>query len=522
MIGFHIDMNVVQYKGDYLKKWLRHLSKIGYDTIIWEVENNVQWETCPECVSPDAFSKFEFKEILDYSLSLGLEPIPLFQTIGHCEYVLKHKKFKYLAELDGNISQYCPRKPEVIDFIHSWIEEYISVFKGIRYFHIGADEAYSLGKCDSCAKFVTDHSLSELFITYINKVAEPIYSRNIVPIIWGDMIFKHHEALEKLSRKIMVFDWMYDVYCGDGEVWVWGKRKQNRHKLSKNTLGRFKDYLFPNGDEPGAIPETFYTADFLSDQGFQTVTCPGSSSSGDNVFSPRNLYHMRNTYDSMHKGLCNHLQGVVLTSWSVHLFPWELQLACIAMPKYIKMNPDASLDKYKKWFAKQYFNLDSGTEFWKACGLLSKSCLFTYTKSLGFNKSTQPVEKEYIDRQIEKAAEDGKIECELQNCRKRLEEYEEALVIFEKLSQQLTKNNDLIYFWELAARNLINRAKASIYLLEKKAGYSNLNGQNILKDMKKLRMKTEKMYEDIVKPTRRNEILGWIFDSMAYCLEQRL
>ena len=65
-IGYHIDMNVIQFKGEYLKSWLNTLAGIGYDTIIWEVENNIQWESCPECVSPDAFSKDEFKELLDY------------------------------------------------------------------------------------------------------------------------------------------------------------------------------------------------------------------------------------------------------------------------------------------------------------------------------------------------------------------------------------------------------------------------------------------------------------------------
>jgi hypothetical protein len=34
-----------------LKKKLKELADLGYNTIIWEVENNIRWDTCPECVS---------------------------------------------------------------------------------------------------------------------------------------------------------------------------------------------------------------------------------------------------------------------------------------------------------------------------------------------------------------------------------------------------------------------------------------------------------------------------------------
>src|SRR5512133_1215455 len=112
MIAFHIDMNMAQYQAGYLKSWLAKLAQAGYDSILWEVENNVQWETCPECASPDAFSKDEFRALLNECRALGMEPIPLFQTIGHAEYVLKHPAYAHLKELPDKIDQYCPRNPD--------------------------------------------------------------------------------------------------------------------------------------------------------------------------------------------------------------------------------------------------------------------------------------------------------------------------------------------------------------------------------------------------------------------------
>ncbi|HMA53850.1 MAG TPA: family 20 glycosylhydrolase, partial [Acidobacteriota bacterium] len=163
LTGFHIDMNIAQFRGPYLRSALKALAAKGYNAIIWEVENNIRWETCPECVSPDAFTKAEFKDILAYSRSLGLEPIPLLQTIGHCEYVLKNERYKPLAEVPGRIDQYCPRNPEVVAFLTKWLEEYLDVFGPVRVFHLGADEAYTLGECPRCRAFAAEHSLSELY-----------------------------------------------------------------------------------------------------------------------------------------------------------------------------------------------------------------------------------------------------------------------------------------------------------------------------------------------------------------------
>jgi hypothetical protein len=98
MIGFHIDMNMAQFRADYLERWLRELARIGYNTILWEAENNVRWETCPECVAPEAFSKKEFKRLLDLCHELGLESVPLLQTLGHSEYALKHDRYRDLRE----------------------------------------------------------------------------------------------------------------------------------------------------------------------------------------------------------------------------------------------------------------------------------------------------------------------------------------------------------------------------------------------------------------------------------------
>lgn len=523
IIGFHIDMNISQFKGNYLKQELKMLADLGYNTIIWEVENNIKWETCPECVSPDAFTKEEFKEILAYSRKLGLEPIPLLQTIGHCEYVLKNEKYEKLKELPDRIDQYCPRNPDVVPFLKKWTNEYLEVFGDVKYFHLGADEAYSLGKCPKCSAYAEEHSLSDLYISHINAVSQPLIEKGVRPIIWGDMILHHPEALDKLSKKVMIFDWLYDRYYGSGSVQVWGRGNQGRDDLDAGTLERFGAYLYPFGDEPSRDPDPFYTADYLESRGFDVVICPSSSSYGDSVFAPRTFYHMRNTYDSFRKGMSGKLKGAVLTSWTVHLFPGELQKTSMELPNFIVNDPNCEIDSYQDHYVRKHFGIDD-TRFFTAAGMLAKRGLFNYAADLGFFKEAMPAPKEYVMNRLDEIAKKGELEKELETCENRLEEYRKGFMMFGEYAKAVHKGQDELIFWELAARNLINRAEAGRILLKNRMNRNDQDvkaeAEKILERLQALRKETEAAYSTRVKPSRTKEIMQWMYDSMETALKE--
>ena len=529
MIGFHIDMNMAQYQADYLKRWLSDLAHAGYDTILWEVENNVAWETCPECASPDAFSKPVFRDLLAECRSLGLEPIPLLQTIGHAEYVLKHEKYAPLKELPDKLDQYCPQNPDVLPFLQDWMTEYLELFGPLRYFHIGADEAWWIGQCPRCKAYAAEHSLSQLYIQHVNQVTGFLQARGVKPCLWADMLLHYPEALAQMSREVVLFDWIYSVYPDSGKVHVWGQGLTRSEDLRPETLARFGPYLYPQGDEPGREPETFYTADYLSEQGFEVVTCPGASSYGDNVFSPRNWLHVANTFGSFQKGAQPTLKGALLTSWSVHLFPWELQWPAIHAPTFQQAQPEGDLQDYPAWYAQEHFGLPELT-FWQAAGLLSKSCLFTHTSSLGFSKNCQPVPEGHA-RQVLASLSAAEREAAAKNCQARQEEYESGLGLFQDLAARAVRGQEELRLWALAARNLIDRAKASGFLLEHAedllagrclSGAAAQAAQEHLHSQRTLRAATEAVYQEMIQPTRRAEMMDYLFGAVEEALQSLL
>ena len=63
MIAFHFDFNFAHFRMDYLKEKLRYLRSNSYDTIIWELENAVRFDTAPAAAARDAVSKEEFTKL---------------------------------------------------------------------------------------------------------------------------------------------------------------------------------------------------------------------------------------------------------------------------------------------------------------------------------------------------------------------------------------------------------------------------------------------------------------------------
>jgi hypothetical protein len=541
MLGFHIDMNMAHYRAEYLRKWLAELARLGYDTVLWEVENAIAWESCPECVAPDAFTKNEFRSLLAECRLRGLEPIPLLQTIGHAEYVLKHEKYRHLRELPHRHDQYCPRNAEVLPFLHAWIGEYLDLFGAVKHFHLGADESMCLGACPACKAYAEHHGLSRLYVDHVNAVARPLLQRGITPIVWADMALAWPEAIAELSQQVMLFDWRYDIYRGCGKVCVWSRamRREGDTLVFADAMTepadfapafreKFGRYLYPAGGQADAEPETFYTADFLADQGFRVVTCPAASHYGDNVFSPRDRLHTANVLDSVGKGMGAGLHGSLLTSWSVHLFPWELQLAYIGAPPFVRANPGGGEEALREAFVKERFGVRASA-FFDACDLLSGACLFTNTATLGFGKSCEPVAPDHVQRTITDLRSENRLGREAGVCRERLSEYARALDLLRQLDGQVLRGQDLVRQWKLAARNLANRAEVSAFLLDHADAVADGavlppdEGQRariLLGRLRQLRKETDEAYAAMIKPTRRAYMVGCMFAAVERAMER--
>lgn len=148
-----------------------------------------------------------------------LEIIPLVQTFGHLEYVLKLPQFSHLRENPGVPQALCPSRNDSFIIVQKLIDQamlfhlnctvelfthcsfhfqIMSLHKDIRFLHVGCDEVFHMGECSLCSLKPKD----SLFLSHVERVATYVTSKyNVKPIIWDDML-RHITASELNDYKL--------------------------------------------------------------------------------------------------------------------------------------------------------------------------------------------------------------------------------------------------------------------------------------------------------------------------------
>ncbi len=403
LIIFHIDMNSVSLKKEYLRTWLKNLADMGYNAVLWEIEDEVQWETCPECASPDAFTKKEFREILDYSRKLGLEPIPLLQTIAHAEYVLQKKKYIPFRENPKRYDCYCISNPEVREFLTKWIREYLDLFGDIRYFHLGGDEAHTMGTCPRCSAYVKKYGANALYLSHLKEIAKPILEKGIRPGVWDDMILKYPDQLSMTPKEFVLWDW--DYWTGDttpDSVMVRSKRDfLSKEEITKDISNQFPEIL----DESGNL-RAFYSSDFLKNRGYDVILCSSSRSHLDGVFAGKHDLHAPNIIGAAKKTVQSELLGNCVTSWAAIIPNYETQQPWIYLAPLAIKYPDLSRRELFEKASMALFGCHENN-FFEAISLTGYPFVFARDKSTGImasgmGKDGLPAPPGYIKDLIEK------------------------------------------------------------------------------------------------------------------------
>lgn len=365
LLVLHLDFNTIQMRKSCVVDCLRTAARSGYTAVLWEIENKVRWETCPECVHPEAFTKDEFREILAEARRLRLEPIPLLQTFGHAEYVLMNGRHPEWMEDPGFPACYCVSKPEVRVFLRRMIGEYLELFgPDVRRFHLGGDEAKAFCRCPVCSK----RKRMELYAEHLQAVAEPLFQKGISPGIWCDMVLGDAEAFRSvgLPKAFSVWHWDY-VYDGRGNRREWTDRM-----------------------------------DVLRELGHDVVFCVSSSSSGDGPFLPRYGAHMDNVAAAAELFRRERLLGLCMTSWSVRKFPKVLQYPIwhFAAKRTIDPSPDRGQDEndaYARFLGPQETAVLRGLTEWE-----KHFCSYDATGWWTYIKDASPAPAGTFDKVMER------------------------------------------------------------------------------------------------------------------------
>src|SRR4051812_15856404 len=96
--GFHLDLRIQVMTMPALRNFAAKLKKEGMNTLIMEWEGTYPFKSHPMIPNRYAYTKSQIDSFISYCTHLGIDVIPLQQSFGHVEYILRNYRYKNLRE----------------------------------------------------------------------------------------------------------------------------------------------------------------------------------------------------------------------------------------------------------------------------------------------------------------------------------------------------------------------------------------------------------------------------------------
>ncbi len=273
--GFHLDLRIQVMTMSALKEFALKLSRSGINTLIMEWEGTYPFSKHPLIPNRYAYTKEEIVSFVKYCGSLGIDVIPLQQSFGHVEYILRHYRYAKLREDQKDYSQVCPSQEKLDEALFTDLFTEMASTHPSKYFHIGGDETYLLGHCPLCKKKAAEEGISKLYIDHIRMLCNIVTKLGKRPVLWADIAIKYPEALKLLPKETIFVDWNYG--------WE---------------MNRFGDHQK------------------LLNSGFEIWGAAGMRSHPDNYFLTQWEKHFNNIRDFIPAARKMGYKGMIMTSWS--------------------------------------------------------------------------------------------------------------------------------------------------------------------------------------------------------------
>jgi hexosaminidase len=273
--GFHLDLRIQVMPMAALKAFAKKLSEDGINTLIMEWEGTYPFEKHPLIPNRYAYTKAEIVDFVKYCNDLGIDVIPLQQSFGHVEYILRNEKYKELREDQKDYSQVCPLQTKQDSALFSDLYTELASTHTSKYIHIGGDETYLLGHDERCKAMAAKEGKSKLYIDYIRMLCNIVISLGKRPVLWADIALKYPDAINLLPKSTVLVDWNYG----------WDMNNFGEHQKLVNS-------------------------------GYEIWGAPALRSHPDNYFLTQWEKHFNNirNFVPVAKGLG--YKGIVMTSWS--------------------------------------------------------------------------------------------------------------------------------------------------------------------------------------------------------------
>ncbi len=252
LFGYHFIASNNESLIDNVDGAIKYLAPLGLTHIIIEINNNFKFATHPE-ISCSNVTASALSNACDALRSAGIEPIPLYNCVGHQGWKQRNSLLKAYPEFDESpdipdeklvapvhervgykwLSTYTPawccNEPKVYDVVIPALDELVSATK-CKTIHLGMDEIFLFGQCERCKGL----DPADLFSNSLIKFYDYFKQKGVKVMIWGDRLLDANKLLgkdgphraryekdfenvgtakciDKLPKDIIICDWHYQL-----------------------------------------------------------------------------------------------------------------------------------------------------------------------------------------------------------------------------------------------------------------------------------------------------------------------
>lgn len=207
----HLDLKGCIPSEGALLTWLDFFAECGFNGIVWEYEDRIPWRTWPGTLR-DGYTIEQWRRIWKHCEKLGLQVVPLIQSIGHMEWLLQHPQYAPLRE-NGRFNELCPSHPDTLPRLKRWIDEVIAIHPSIEYMHVGGDEPWNLATCPRCSERANSAATGKIavYLDHVREVCEHLVRHSVRPLLWADVFWRHDrpELMRALPKEAIPVEWCY-------------------------------------------------------------------------------------------------------------------------------------------------------------------------------------------------------------------------------------------------------------------------------------------------------------------------
>lgn len=183
-----------------LHRLVRLCGVLSYTHVIIEFWGMLRYDCLPALAWENAYTKEEIRPILREARALGVEPVPMFNHLGHaagCRIDIgKHvvldqePNLQYLFTPDGWCWNIFSQAAKAL--LRRIREELCELFGEGAYFHIGCDEAHIYS-----SEYYPLSGLSD----FLGELTAEVVAEGRRPILWGDMIVPYDTNAESEAKR---------------------------------------------------------------------------------------------------------------------------------------------------------------------------------------------------------------------------------------------------------------------------------------------------------------------------------